>query len=44
MAYGIQSPPRQSSSSVYSIYLDADGKSHRRQANELAWKIISNLL
>jgi len=30
MAYGIQSPPRQSSSSVYSLYLGAEGKSHWR--------------
>jgi len=38
MAYGIQSPPRQSSSSVYSLYLSAVGKSHWSGANELAWK------
>jgi len=44
MAYGIQSPPRQSSSSVYSLFLGAEGKSNRRGANELAWKIMSNLL
>jgi len=44
MAYGIQSPPRHSSSSIYSLYLGAEGKSHRRGANELAWKTISNLL
>jgi len=40
MAYGIQCPPRQSSSSVYSHYLGAEGKSHWRGANELAWKTI----
>jgi len=38
--YGIQSPPRQSSSSVYSLYLGAEGKSHWRGANELAWTTI----
>jgi len=38
MAYGIQSPPRQSSSSVYSLYLGAEGKSHWRDAIELVWK------
>jgi len=38
MVYGIQSPPRQSSSSVYSLYLGAEGKSYWRGANELAWK------
>jgi len=43
-AYGIQSLPRQSSSSVYSLYLGAEGKLHRRGANELAWKNMLNLL
>jgi len=43
IAYGIQSPPRQSSSSVYSLYLGADGKLQRRGANELAWKTMSSL-
>jgi len=43
MTYGIQSPPRQSSSSIYSLYLRVEGKSHQRGANELAWKTISNL-
>jgi len=42
-AYGIQSPPRQSSSSVYSLDLGTEGKSHRRGANELAWKTILSL-
>jgi len=35
-AYGIQSPPRQSSSSIYSLYLGVEGKSHGRAANKLA--------
>jgi len=40
MDYGVQSPPRQSSSSVYSLYLGAKGKSHWRGATELAWTTI----
>jgi len=36
-AYGIQPRPRQFSSSVYSLYLGAEGKSYWRGANELAW-------
>jgi len=38
MAYDILSPLCQSSSSVYSLYLGTEGKSHWRGANELAWK------
>jgi len=40
MAYGVQSSPRQSSSSVYSLHLGAEGKSHWRGANDLAWTTI----